>query len=298
MMNNNLIKILSDHLQADVNNAVRVRSNELRLKKSGGSAHKFAFTLSDINGIFENVDNLLIELPKKGFTSNVQFTLIKLYTNEQGKTSYRKFEEITEDLIETTMNNTSTPTPVQSQQQVITQTNPYQNFGMALGAPAEFINKMVEAERGKDYKKTAEELEEKLKNSLSENRILKEQNSSLEIKIATQKERAEIQRERDKMDQKSFLDSDGGAKVLETLGAIIPKAMEAFANKGAAPVQAASLASPEIEVLPVKKMAIEKIQSQNFSDEQTSVVNYILDNWEKEFIENIISLINKREENA
>ncbi|MDB0611758.1 hypothetical protein PL371_07730 [Tenacibaculum maritimum] len=297
-MNNNLIKILSDHLQADVNNAVRVRSNELRLKKSGGSAHKFAFTLSDINGIFENVDNLLIELPKKGFTSNVQFTLIKLYTNEQGKTSYRKFEEITEDLIETTMNNTSTPTPVQSQQQVITQTNPYQNFGMALGAPAEFINKMVEAERGKDYKKTAEELEEKLKNSLSENRILKEQNSSLEIKIATQKERAEIQRERDKMDQKSFLDSDGGAKVLETLGAIIPKAMEAFANKGAAPVQAASLASPEIEVLPVKKMAIEKIQSQNFSDEQTSVVNYILDNWEKEFIENIISLINKREENA
>lgn len=297
-MNNNLIKILSDHLQADVNNAVRVRSNELRLKKSGGSAHKFAFTLSDINGIFENVDNLLIELPKKGFTSNVQFTLIKLYTNEQGKTSYRKFEEITENLTETTMNNTSTTTPVQSQQQVITQTNPYQNFGMALGAPAEFINKMVEAERGKDYKKTAEELEEKLKNSLSENRILKEQNSSLEIKIATQKERAEIQRERDKMDQKGFLDSDGGAKVLETLGAIIPKAMEAFANKGAAPVQAASLASPEIEVSPVKKMAIEKIQSQNFSDEQTSVVNYILDNWEKEFIENIISLINKREENA
>lgn len=297
-MNNNLIKILSDHLQADVNNAVRVRSNELRLKKSGGSAHKFAFTLSDINGIFENVDNLLIELPKKGFTSNVQFTLIKLYTNEQGKTSYRKFEEITEDLTETTMNNTSTPTPVQSQQQVITPTNPYQNFGMALNAPAEFINKMVEAERGKDYKKTAEELEEKLKNSLSENRILREQNSSLEIKIATQKERAEIQRERDKMDQKGFLDSNGGAKVLETLGAIIPKAMEAFANKGAAPVQAASLASPEIEVSPVKKMAIEKIQSQNFSDEQTSVVNYILDNWEKEFIENIISLINKREENA
>ncbi|MFL0063732.1 hypothetical protein [Tenacibaculum maritimum] len=292
-MNKELIKTLSTHLKAHKDNAVRVISNGQRLKKNDESVNKYAFTDADIQGRFESIDNFLITLYKKGFTDNVEFLLVKMYSDKTHNTRYRNFNKITVDLTENTMQNS--PITLSNQQQTMQNSLP-QNLGMGyLGAP-ELINKMVEAERGKDYKKTAEVLEEQLKDATSKIRILEEKNSSLEIKIATQKERSEIQRERDKLNQKGFLDSDAGNTVMETLGGMIPQVLEIFKPVAQAPNVA--LASPEITVSAIKKTVIEKIQSQAFSDEQTSIINYILDNWQKEFIENIVALINKREEHG
>lgn len=296
-MNHNLTTTLSQHLQADSDNAIRIQSGNRRLKKRQGS-QKFAFTLDDIDKQFGGIDNLLVKLPQNGFETDVQFTLVKMYT-KNNKTTYRTFEEITQDLT-TAAPTMNTPTPStnpipQAPKEVAP---PAQNFGLGyLGAP-ELIGKMVEAERGKDYKKTCEDLEEKLKNANSEIRVLKETNSSLEIKIATAKERAEIDRERDKLNQKSFLDSEGGAKLLETLGAIIPKALDAFAAKTNPVSIPSQLGNPIVAVSPIKEMAIEKIQSPNFSDEQTGVIHYILENWEQGFIEQIMALINKKEQHG
>lgn len=294
-MNNNLSKILSDHLQNDQDNAIRVQSNSLRLRKSAGSAQKFAFTLSDIKEKFGSVDNLLHELPQKGFTNGVQFTLIKLYTKD-GKTTYRTFEQITEDLKPREMN----PNPPTSSQPVKpAATYPVQepsNYGFGyLGAP-DVLNKFVEAERGRDWKERFEEQAEKYKNLNTDHRILKEKYGALEIKLATIEDRHKLELERSEMNKKSFLDSEGGSKFMDTLGAVLTPAIEAVAKKGLAPSAASpTLGSPQIEVSPVKQMAIDGIQSPTFSDEQTNVVNYIINNWEKDFIENILALIKQRE---
>ena len=44
-------------------------------------------------------------------------------------------------------------------------------------------------------------------------------------------------------------------------------------------------------------MAIQIIQSQNFSEDQTNIVNYILTNWQPDLIQGIQDLIYKRENN-
>lgn len=290
-MSNPLAEILSDHLQADSNNTIRVQSNSLRLKKSAGSANKFVFSLEDITQKFGSIDKLLAVLPQKGFTDKVQFTLVKIYITN-GKTSYHTVKEITRDLTEKIMNTT----PVtQTHQAPIPQQNV---FGLGSLAAPELISKMVEAERGKDYKQRAEKSEEELKNAHSKIRILEEKNSSLELKIATVKEHAEIQRQKDALDKKSFLDTETGTTIIETLAGLIPKGIEALANKQA-PVQIQTpLAGPGSHVSEIKKTVIHKVQAQNFSDKQTGMLNYILDNWQQDFIEPIMQLIKKREENG
>ncbi|WP_299135255.1 hypothetical protein [uncultured Tenacibaculum sp.] len=298
-MNNSLSKILSDHLQAENNNAVRVQNESSRLSKGAGAINKFAFTLQDVIHKFGSVDNLLDELPGKGFTSGVKFTLVKIYSKNNKSTSHT-LQEITKDLTEKAMKDTPiTSSPQQHQQQNFTQPS-YPNFGLGnvLGAP-ELINNMVEAKRSKDYQKRAEQAEEKLKDANSENRILKEKLAALEIKLATVKDRSDLERERDKLDRKGFLETEAGNTMMETLGKIIPKVIESVTQPNGTMQQAPQvLGNPGIEVSDIKSMVIEKIQSQTFSDEQTNLINYILDNWEQNFVEGIMNLINKREENA
>ncbi|CAA0214656.1 hypothetical protein V2647_06855 [Tenacibaculum maritimum] len=299
-MNNNLLKTLSDHLQANSNNAIRVGREKQRLKKASGNKHKFAFTFSDITERFGSVDNLLNELVKMGFTTNVKFTLLKLYEKDN-KFSYCTQNEVIEDLTPKAMTDTPN-TPVQNIQPIQHQPsqpfNQMSNYGLGhvLGAP-EVINSMVEARLGKDYKKRAEDAEEKLKDSNSQNRILREKISALEIKLATIKDKSELERERDKLDRKGFLETDAGASVMETLGKIIPQVIEVATKKGVQ-APAPTLAAPAIEVSEIKQIAIEKIQSQNFSDDQTGLVVYLLDNWEQDLIGGVMNLINQREENG
>ncbi len=291
-MSNQLAEILSDHLQADCNNTIRVQSNSLRLKKSAGSANKFVFSLEDIIQKFGSIDHLLAALPQKGFTDKVKFTLVKIYISNN-KTSYHTVKEITRDLTEKIMETNP-----------VTQTHqappiPQQNvFGLGSLAAPELISKMVEAERGKDYKQRAEKSEEELKNAHSKIRILEEKNSSLELKIATVKEHAEIQRQKDALDKKSFLDTETGSTIIETLAGLIPKGIEAFANKQAPVQMQTPLAGPGPQVSEIKKTVIHKVQAQNFSDKQTGMLNYILDNWQQDFIEPIMELIKKREDNV
>ena len=130
-------------------------------------------------------------------------------------------------------------------------------------------------------------------------RILKEKLAALEIKLATVKDKSDLERERDKLDRKGFLETEAGNTMMETLGKIIPKVIESVTQpNGTIPQTPNVLGTPGIEVSEIKSMVIKKIQSQSFSDDQTNLLNYILDNWEQNFIEGIMNLINKREENA
>ena len=296
----NLLKVLSNHLQSDDSNAVRIQSESSRLSKGAGANNKFAFTYNDITEKFGSVDNLLKQLPSKGFSLNVTFTLVKIYNNN-GKSTYRTFKEITENLSQKeVMNETSQVTG--TAQQIAQPTQPVytgHNYGLgaALAAP-EVINHMVEAGRSGDYKKRAEEAEEKLRDANSENRILREELASLKIKLATAEDRAELQRKQDKLDQKGFWEGETGQTVMETLGGIITKGMEMVAPSVKSQQATSVLASPHLELSEVKSMVIEAIKSQSFSDQQANIINYLLQNWEKEFIEGIMKLINKREGNG
>ena len=57
----------------------------------------------------------------------------------------------------------------------------------------------------------------------------------------------------------------------------------------------ATLAAPEIEMSAIKKMAVQSIQADEFSDKQTELLLYVINNWEKDFIDSIVTLIKKRE---
>ncbi len=293
----NLLKVLSNHLQADNSNAVRVSCNNSRLSKGPGANNKFAFTLDDIIEKFGSVDSLLNELPTKGFATNVKFTLVKIYTNN-GKSTYRTFDEITENLTKEIMQTQNTQHSFQPKENPVPVNHSnHVNYGLgaALAAP-EVINSMVEAGRSSDYKKRAEEAEEKLKDANSENRILREELAALKLKLNTAEDRAELQRKKEELDRKSFWEGDTGQTVMETLGGIITKGMEMVAPPVNTPAQ--TLAAAQIQLSEVKSMVIEKIKSSSFSDQQTNLINYILHNWEKEFIEEIKVLINKRESNV
>ncbi len=114
--------------------------------------------------------------------------------------------------------------------------------------------------------------------------------------MATVKDRSDLERERDKLDRKGFLETEAGNTMMETLGKIIPKVIESVTQPNGTMQQAPQvLGNPGVEVSEIKSMVIEKIQSQTFSDDQTDLINYILDNWEQKFIEGIMNLINKRE---
>ncbi|WP_299839890.1 hypothetical protein [uncultured Tenacibaculum sp.] len=299
-MNNDLLKILSDHLLADSNNAIRVQSFKNKLSKGKASVNKFAFNLPDIIEKFGGVDNLLNELPNKGFSKQVKFTLVKCYKKNE-RISYHTIEEITKDLIEEkvmeTQQNSAVQNNNQSQYPINYPNNQNNSLGAIMGHP-EVFNSMIEARRSEDYKRRAEQAEEKLKNSESENRILKEKISSYEIKLATIKDKSDLERERDKLERKGFFDSEAGSSVLETLGALLPKVVDVVAaQKGVPTAPAPALGNPQVQVSETKQMAIQIIQSQNFSEDQTNIVNYILTNWQPDLIQGIQDLIYKRENN-
>ncbi|WP_407324281.1 hypothetical protein R5O24_07745 [Tenacibaculum maritimum] len=289
---NNLSKVLSSHLQANDSNAVRISSHNSRLSKGARANNKFAFTFNDIIEKFGGVDNLLDELPTKGFT-NVKFTLVKIYSSN-GKSTYHKVNEITKNLTEKEMNPSTQHIP---QPPLYNGTQNNYGLGAALAAP-EVINSMVEAGRSSDYKKRAEDAEEKLKDANSENRILREELASLKIKLATAEDRAELQRKQDRLDQKSFWEGDTGQTVMETLGGIITKGMEMVTPPINTPTPTPTLGASQIQLSEVKTMVIESVKSSNFSDQQANIINYILQNWEKEFIETIMELIKQRESNG
>ncbi len=297
---NNLSKIVTQHLLANSNNAIRVsvlKEKKMKLTKGSGSKHKFAFTLNDIAQRFSGVDNFLEKLPEKGFTGQVDFELVRVY-EKQGKYTYNIVDKITQEL--PIMNNPTPGTVATSASSVnhsqhmappVLAGATIQGYN-ALAAP-EMIGHLVESQRSSDHKRRAEDLEEKLKDLREQNRNLNREVFELKLDLKTiQKEHA-IDIKKLEMEKTSFLDTKGGAAISETLGAALPKLMDMFSAKQGATT--ATLAAPEIEMSAIKKMAVQSIQADEFSDKQTELLLYVINNWEKDFIDSIVTLIKKRE---
>lgn len=279
-MNNKLHDLLQTHLKTTVNHVVKVNSKGLKLIKSA-SKRKYVFSLEDIEQKYNSIANFLEILPQKGFASSVEFTLQKIYT-KNGKTTYHTIQKITEDLQTQDMSATQQPfTPPQT----ITANN-------FLGAP-ELMAKMVQAERSADYKEQVGELKETVKDLRSRNRVLEEKNSSLTIKLETAKERSELRVERELLNKKSFLETPAFEKTMETLGSMIPKALEVANAKNMA--NASQLGNPNIS--PIKKAFFDKVNTANIEDEKIMFFNYLLDNWDKTLIQQVAQIIEKKEDN-
>lgn len=287
LSNQKLAEVLKTHLNGTSSNAVhaiKVSCNGIKLAKKSG-ARRYAFTKHDIEQKYVTLSAFLEELPVKGFKQDVQFTLLKMYTRDN-KTTYHTVAQLTENLIAENMESKSQNNHYNSPQMI---PQGGMNF---LGAP-EFMNKMVDADRVNDYKKRVSDLEEDLKNLRSDNRGLREKNNSLEIQLATSKDREELRIERVKMDVKGWHDSPAFDKTMEALGGIIPKVLEVVQSKNQVSTQ---LGNPQVSLSPIKQEFIEKLQSGAITDQQINLFTYLLANWNKAFVDSVLELIENKEE--
>lgn len=280
-MNNQLANIVYSHLSASAHNVIKVQREGVRLVKSNAE-QRYTFSLQDIEGKYGSIPNFLHTIAQKGFTTNVEFALLKMYESN-GRFSYRPIQTITEDLTHD-MNTADNPEIVSTYPTAPT----YPNF---LGAP-ELMAKMVQAERSEDYKEQLQELKEVVKDLRSKNRVLEEKNSSLTIKLETANERAELRVQKELLNKKSFLETPAFEKTMETLGGILPKVIEASANNNATAQPNTGLASPSLS--PIKKAFVQKLSVA--TDEQVMFFNYLLDNWKEDLIQHVAGHIEQQEQ--
>lgn len=266
MLNNNeLVNLLEEHLKNGNNHILKVESNNIKLSKKK-KKRKYAFNLLDIREQYGNINNFLKYLSDKGFL-NPTFTLQKMYGSEE-KTTYHTLKKITQNL-----KNMSNTTTLES------------NF---LGMP-QMLNKIIQAERASEYKEELSELKEDIKELKAKNRILKEENNSLNIKIETIKEHAELKLQKELLNKKSFFESSAFDRTMGALGEILPKILENTAT--AKPKTQLNALKPSI-----KNNFIKKIISENITDNQIMYLNYLLTNWNEEILKKINQIIDENEQ--
>lgn len=280
-MINKLANILYTHLTTSAHHVIKVQCEGVRLVKER-SQQRYTFNLQDIEQKYSSIPNFLHTIAQKGFTKNVEFSLLKMYESK-GTISYRHLETITENL----NNDMNTP----NNQEITTSYPTQQTYSNFLGAP-EFMAKMVQAERSEDYKEQLQELKEVVKDLRSNNRVLEEKNNSLTIQLETAKERTELRVQKELLNKKSFLESPAFEKTMETLGGILPKVIEASVNNNTAN-STNGLSSPSLS--PIKKAFLQKLTIA--TDEQVMFFNYLLDNWKDSLIQHIAQHIEQQQEN-
>ncbi|TDQ22751.1 hypothetical protein [Tenacibaculum caenipelagi] len=265
------------------------KENGLRLKKDSASM-RYAYSLQDINEIFGSIDHFLSHLAEQGF-QNTTFLFQRTY-GAPNKITYHHPKEVTVNM-NTNHSNTAqhasiaapnpTPTPIHTPEFL---GNPLQNNAL----PMQYLGAFVESERSSDYKRRISELEEDNKDYRSKIRRLEEENHSLKLKVDTSEERADLKVQKELLEKKGFLESDGFQRLSEGLGAILPQVVPALLNKGAAPAQ---LGSPVENLSPMKAHSIEMIK--NISEEDAGFVAYVLQNMSdslKEVLQNHIENLN------
>lgn len=285
LINQELVHKIQGFLSLDGANAIKIVFNGLKVSKAKGSLRRNAYSLEDITGKSGSVSQFLEELTEKGIDKNVQFTLVKMYGSEN-KTTYHTAEQFTANIKEETMHNQSQPAPAQSMQPPMN----YSPTPFGLAAPADMFGKMVDADRVKEYKEQIHEKKEEIKDLKSENRILKEENSSLKIKLSTATEKADLAVQKALLDKQGFLETESGGKMIEALGAILPKALEVVSPK-TPQAAAVGMGNPLAHLSPVKQQFVQRLQQVN--DEQVVMFNYLLDNWTEDFKTEFVALINK-----
>ena len=259
------------------------KENGLRLKKDN-ALMRYAYSLQDITEAFGTIDNFLSHLAEQGFR-NTTFLFQRTYGSPE-KATYHNPKEVTANLQEQINTSlamssdipTHTPSPIPPQAQMPAQflANP------STGAnPVHYLGALVDSERVGDYKRRISDLEEDNKDYRSKVRRLEEENHSLKLKVATSEERAELKVQKELLEKKGFLESDGFQRLSEGLGAILPQVLPAMLNKGAAPTTA--LGAPTENLSPMKAQAIEMLKQG--SDENAGFVAYVLQNMNDGLVE-------------
>ncbi|CAL2095536.1 protein of unknown function [Tenacibaculum sp. 190524A02b] len=278
-MNQELVKILKDHLSTPNHVLKVISATGEKLGKKGAKRRKYALTLSEIEVKYTSFENFIESLPAKGFKKDVVFVIQKVYGDAQKETYHR----VKEYKIDLEMETTSIPVTHSQQIPVNNQpVNQFPSFLSGMGMP-DYLGKMIEAGRAGDYKDKAEQLSEQLKDIRSENRTLREENSSLKIKLETANERKELAIEKEKLNQKGFLDS----KAFESLAGMLPQVMQAM-NSNA---NAGALGNPSLS--PIQNKFFEMV-TQETDQEKLGFLFYLFQNWNEE-LKSKIEVIIKNE---
>lgn len=267
-----LIDKLQRFLSENPQNVVSVTQEGRKLSKN--TAPKYAFTLADIQSLFNGLDNFLKELPKQGFQNGTTITLRKMYGFGASAT-YKNVEEITLNFTqeqkteqyapEMTTPQNITPQPIPAVYQPPMPIAPAMGFVQVT--QNDVVRNEVIRERFEDLKKENAKLDEELKDAKSEIRQLKDENFSLRLKLDTSEEKHAVDLKRQELDKKGFWESEAGSNIVGALGQVLPMVAERMMQSpasGAVP----ALAMPNVSE--IKQQFIDIISDPNVTDEQVT----------------------------
>ncbi len=295
-------KTIEQFLSENENNVITVSCGNLRLRKENATAMRFAFSANDIANEYGSVSDLLRSLPDKGFAENVLILLRKAYGSGT-KTTYhnvksmkiniqKRNEEPQQETYETmhTATHTPQPTPPQApQMQQMQQSAMPMGLGYTPVATSEWIDSKVLKTRFEDLQSNYKKLESDYLDAKSENRKLKEENASLKLKNETAEERKNLAIEKDRMERKSFWESDGVQGLLPGLGAFLEKAA------GGQVGGALGMPAQNQELSPQKQQLMAYIQTPTCTEEQAQLLAMVINGYSEELVKLIINYLNNKQ---
>ncbi len=274
---NELISKIENFLDENKGNVITVSCGSQKLRKQQADAMRYAFSHSDIKNQYGSVRNLLEQLPNNGFTEQVQIALRKAYGNA-GKFTYHNIKELTVNIKKREKELTNKPmetatTPMQ-------QPMNYPNFGMGYTpvAQADWLETKIKESRYSDLERELKRVQNELLDTKSKLRIKEEEFATLKMKYDTEQERSELKLERDRLDRKSFFESDGFQQVLPALGAVLEKFV--------APQNAGALGQPS-NLSAIKQQLIAYIGTDTCTEEQAQFFAVIANNYSEEFVQKV-----------
>lgn len=280
-----IIQKIKDHLSKSTRNFITVQNGTKRLKKDAFH-NKFLWSEKDVEENFGSVEELLKQLPSHGFGSESLLLLRTKYSNnnyiDKGQFTLKLKDEALVKPIEKEKNVQMTShDQIQKQDQSHQPNNPAHistppsvqpqyGLGFTPVATNEWTDLKVKEQRYFDIETKNRELLTELQDAKSENRILKEDNASLNRKLDTIEDRHSLALEREALGKKSFLDSESGQKAIEALGAALPMLLERKA------VAAPMLGNPHASLSQTKQQFIQMISQDQVSDEQIIMLYHIM----------------------
>ncbi len=291
----NLTNKIEQFLSENSRNAISVSCGSLRLRKKNANTMRYAFLLSDINSEYGSVSNLLRSLPDKGFTENATISLRKCY----GSGSETTYHTVREFSIKITKRNeeprkenyeamhTQAPQTPQIPQP---QTAMPMGLGYTPVATAELLEHKVTATRYEDLKNRHEELKEELKDAKSKLRTKNEEFAALKLKYETVEERGKLELEKDRLERKSFWETDGLQKALPSFAPALGALLEKFAG----PSNAGALGAPATDLSPQKQQLVAYVQTPDCTEEQAQLLALIINGYSDELVKAIVELLNKK----
>ncbi|MFJ1431296.1 hypothetical protein ACILE2_10930 [Capnocytophaga canimorsus] len=281
---NTVTEKIEQFLTQHPDNHVCVSQGGRRLGKT--TMPKYSFTLADIQNIYGTVADFVKSLPENGFVSDVKINLRSVTgfgasqrtTVKETLTLNFKKETPMQEAIQPIP---ATPTVMQPQQPSYPSAMPTPFYG-GLAAPQmqlhDIVSGTVAKERLEDKIKECQKLTDENLDLKSEVRSLKEQLTSLQIKLDTANDRHELALEKERLNQKGFMDSETGKMLASVGGRLAAAYMGAQMRMPGEAV--AALAAPNMQgasnLSEIKQELIAYISSDAVSDElATQLLNQI-----------------------